>query len=288
MYVIFTDTCANLPDELIERYGLQIIPLSYTVNGQTYPDPEGGDESFDGGAFYDAMRRGAAVTTSMVNTQAFTSAFSPYLSKGTDVIYIGISSGISGTHQAAVTAAAELAQQYPQRKIAVIDTRAASLGEGLPVVFAARLKEAGAPFEEVVSQTENNSEKICQYFTVEDLMYLKKGGRISGAAALVGNILQIKPILKGDEEGRIVLCHKERGRKRALEALVNAYRQLASNHAAPIGIAHADSGEGARLLADKVREAGHTGEILKVWYEPVTGSHVGPGTIALFFYGIHR
>ncbi len=288
MFVIFTDTCANLPDKLIDQYDLQVIPLSYTVNGKTYPDPEGDDESFDGGAFYDAMRKGAAVTTSMINTQAFTAAFSRYLSKGTDVIYIGISSGISGTHHAAATVAAELAQQYPERKIAVIDTRAASLGEGLPVLFAARLKEDGASFQEVVSQTENNSETICQYFTVEDLMYLKKGGRISGAAALVGNILQIKPILKGNEEGRIVLYHKERGRKRALEALVNEYRQLASDHAAPIGIAHADSEEGASHLAEKVREAGHTGEVLTVWYEPVTGSHVGPGTIALFFYGVHR
>ncbi len=288
MYAIYTDTSANLPDMIVQKYGLQVIPLHYTVNGITYPTSDDGESSFDGKLYYDLMRKGASVKTSMINTSAFSTAFTRSLSKGTDVVYVGMSSGISGSHHAAEVAAAELREQYPDRKIAVIDTRAASLGEGLPVLFAARLHDAGASFDEVVLKTEKNSASICQYFTVEDLMYLKKGGRISGAAAIVGNILQVKPILKGDEEGKIVLCQKERGRKRAMEALVSKYRELASDLSAPIGIAHADCGEDAGYLAKRIRESGHSGEILMECYEAVTGSHVGPGTIALFFYGVHR
>jgi DegV family protein with EDD domain len=287
MYDIYTDTSANLPGIIVKKYSLQVIPLHYTVNGITYP-MDNGTDSFDGKLYYDLMRKGAVVKTSMINTSAFSTAFTQSLSGGKDVLYIGMSSGISGSHQAALAAAAELREQYPDRKIAVIDTRAASLGEGLPVLFAARLRESGAPFDEVVSKAEKNSASICQYFTVEDLMYLKRGGRISGAAAIVGNILQVKPILKGDIEGKIVLCQKERGRKRALEALVSKYQELATDKNAAVGIAHADCEEDANHLAHKIKESGHSGELIMECYEPVTGSHVGPGTVALFFYGTHR
>ncbi len=288
MYTIYTDTCANLPAGMIAQFGISVIPLHYTLNGKTYPSPDAGEEPMDGKKYYDAMRKGASVKTSMINTSAFVSAFQTSLSAGMDVLYIGISSGISGTHQAALAAASELREKFPDRKIAVIDTRAASLGEGLPVLFATRLREAGASFDEAVRQTEANSTSICQYFTVEDLMYLKKGGRISGAAAIVGNILQVKPILKGDEEGKIVLFRKERGRKRSMEALVSIYQELVADKSTAVGIAHGDSEEDAMYLKRRLFESGHSGEVLMECYEPVTGSHVGPGTIALFFYGVHR
>ena len=288
MYTIYTDTSANLSPHMIRQYGLHVVPLHYTIHGVTYPPLEDGGESITGQQYYDAMRKGAPVHTSMINASTFGSAFGKSLSVGTDVIYVGMSGGISGTNQAAVQAAVEMREKYPERKIAVIDTKAASLGEGLAVLFAARLKAAGASFEEVVEKTRMNSASICQYFTVEDLTYLKKGGRISGAAALVGNILQIKPILKGDEEGRIVLCHKERGRKRSMEMLVSRYQELVADLNAPVGIAHGDSEEDAGYLARRIKESGHAGEMLMECYEPVTGSHVGPGTIALFFYGVHR
>jgi DegV family protein with EDD domain len=288
MYRIYTDTSANLTPELYRQYGLIIVPFHYTVDGSEHPSAAEDPLVFEGEAFYDAMRKGAEVQTSMVNVGAFCDAFEESLSAGTDVIYIGMSSGISGAYQSSVIAAEELRERYPERKIAVIDTHAASLGEGLPLLFAAKLRDAGASFEEVVSRTLENSASICQYFTVEDLMYLKKGGRISGAAAVVGNILHIKPILRGDEAGRIVLHRRERGRKKALEALAHKYRELVSDMSAPAGIAHADSPEDAESLARSLREIGHTGEMLIVCYEPVTGSHVGPGTVALFFYGVHR
>ncbi len=288
MYTIYTDTSANLSLHMIRQYDLHVIPLHYTIDGITYPPMEGGGEGMTGKQYYDAMRQGAAVHTSMINASTFGDAFKISLSAGVDIIYVGMSGGISGTHHAAMQAAGEMREKYPERKIAVIDTRAASLGEGLAVLFAARLKAAGASFEDVVDETQKNSASVCQYFTVEDLTYLKKGGRISGAAALVGNILQIKPILKGDEEGRIVFCHKERGRKRSMEALVSRFKELVADLNAPVGIAHGDSEEDAGYLAQRIRESGHTGEMLMECYEPVTGSHVGPGTIALFFYGVHR
>ncbi len=288
MFKIYTDTSANLPAEIMQNYDLEEIPLHYTVNGEEFPSSEESKAEFDGKLFYSAMRNGAEVKTDMINTSAFCDAFEKSLVLGIDIIYIGMSSGLSGTYHASVKAAEEMRERYPLRKIATIDTLAASLGEGLPVLFAARLKEGGASFEEVVTLTQKNSASICQYFTVEDLMYLKKGGRVSSATAILGNILQIKPILMGDNDGMIVLNHNARGRKKALEALVKKYQELVSDMNAPVGIAHGDCVEDAEHLAQRLRESGHQGETLICYYEPVTGSHVGPGTVALFFYGIHR
>jgi len=288
MFKIYTDTSANLPSDIIRRYDLEEIPLYYTINGKEFPLSEENATEFDGKSFYDAIRNGAEIKTQMINISSFCDAFEKSLSQGIDVIYIGMSSGISGTYDASVKAAEEMQKKYPQRKIATIDTRAASLGEGLVVLYAAKLKEAETPFEKIVTLAEENSTLICQYFTVENLVFLKRGGRISGAIALLGNILQIKPILMGNEKGMIVLHHNEHGRKRALEALVSKYQELVSDISAPVGIAHGDCIEDAEYLTKRLKESGQQGEIIINCYEPVTGSHVGPGALALFFYGIHR
>lgn len=288
MIQIITDTSANLPEEMLKELNIEVIPFHYTVDGVEYPSPQSNNEPFNGAPFYAALRKGAIAHTSMVNTHSFCQAFEPFLIQGTDIIYVGMSSGISGAYQGSVFAAEEMRKRFPQRKIAIIDTRAASLGEGLPVLHAARMNQAGFDFEEIVTRTQNNSAFICQYFTVEDLFYLKRGGRISGTAAFVGNVLQIKPILMGDHDGKIVIHHKERGRRRALQALVQRYEELVADKNAPVGIAHADSEEDARYVAQKIRESGHQGEMIITCYEPVTGAHVGPGTIALFFYGTRR
>lgn len=288
MYKIYTDTPANLSPDLIKKYDLEVVPLHYSIDGVEYPSKENPTAAFEGKSFYEAMRKDAEVSTSMINTHDFQEAFAKSLAAGEDVIYISISSGVSGTYHAAVIAAEELKSRYPERKIAVIDTKAASLAEGLIVLYAAELKADGLPLEKVVALTEKKTESICQYFTVEDLKYLKKGGRISNAAALVGNILHIKPILMGNEDGKIVLNHKVRGRKKALDALTKKYYELVSDLHAAIGIVHADCLEDAKQLAEKIREIGHRGEILIDYFEPVTGCHAGPGALALFFYGIHR
>lgn len=286
MIKIFTDTSANLPRELVKENEITVVPFHYSVGEKEFTQDL--EQEFDGKAFYKAMKDGLAVKTSMINTESFCRAFEKSLEKGDDIIYVGMSSGISGTFHSAVQAAAMMREQYPQRQIAAIDTKAASLGEGLPVLHAVQLLKEGRSFEEITAAVQSNADSVCQYFTVEDLEYLKRGGRISKVTALVGNILNIKPLLQGDCDGKIVLFSKMRGRKKALSALASKYKELVSDFRLPVGIAHADSEEDAGWLKRKLQEFGLKGSVLTVCYEPVTGSHVGPGTIALFFYGIHR
>ena len=286
MIKLFTDTSANLPVSITKEYDIEVVPFSYTVNGKEVP--YSADTDFNGRAFYEAMRAGAEVKTSMINVADFIAAFEQWIAKGDAVIYVGMSGGISGTAHSAKLAAEELLEKYPAAKIAAIDTYAASLGEGFLVIETAKMIERGDPFLKIVKKIELLRKNMCQFFTVDDLAYLRKGGRISGAAAVVGTILNIKPILRGDENGKIVLCGKIRGFNKSMEALANKYDELVFDKTADVGIAHADNPEGAQRLEDILRTKGFSGELLKVVYEPVTGSHVGPGTIALFFMGEHK
>ena len=286
MIKLFTDTSANLPVSIIREYGIGVVPFSYTVNGKEVP--YSADTDFNGRALYEAMRAGAEVKTSMINVSDFMAAFEQWIAKGDAVIYVGMSGGISGTAHSAKLAAEELLEKYPAAKIAAIDTYAASLGEGFLVIETAKMIERGDPFLKIVKKIELLRKNMCQFFTVDDLAYLRKGGRISGAAAVVGTVLNIKPILRGDENGKIVLCGKIRGFNKSMEALANKYDELVFDKTADVGIAHADNPEGAQRLEDILRTKGFSGELLKVVYEPVTGSHVGPGTIALFFMGEHK
>lgn len=286
MIKLFTDTSANLPVSITKEYDIEVVPFSYTVNGKEVP--YSADTDFNGKAFYEAMRAGAEVKTSMINVSDFMAAFEQWIAKGDAVIYVGMSGGISGTANSAKLAAEELLEKYPAAKIAAIDTYAASLGEGFLVIETAKMIERGDPFLKIVKKIELLRKNMCQFFTVDDLAYLRKGGRISGAAAVVGTVLNIKPILRGDENGKIVLCGKIRGFNKSMEALANKYDELVFDKTADVGIAHADNPEGAQRLEDILRAKGFSGELLKVVYEPVTGSHVGPGTIALFFMGEHK
>ena len=286
MTKLYTDTSANLPLALLREYDIAVIPFSYTVNGMAEDYNE--ETDFDGKAFYDAMRRGAEVKTSMVNPATAAAFFERALAQGDDVLYVGMSGGISGTAHAAALAAEELREKYPRAKIMTIDTYAASLGEGLQVLEAAELLRAGRSFEEVGDRILARCPHMCQFFTVDDLNYLKRGGRISGAAALVGSVLGIKPILRGDETGHIVSCGKVRGNKKAYAELADYFDKRALDKTERIGIAHADNREGTDYLLGLLRERGFTGECLEVYYEPVTGAHVGPGTVALFFYGTEK
>ena len=286
MLQLFTDTSANLPVALTKKHHITVIPFSYTVDGKAtdYPD----DTDFDGAAFYGTMREGAIVKTSMVSPTLIEEYFERALSAGDDVLYVGMSGGISGTAYAAAVAVSALGEDFPDRRIAAVDTLGASLGEGLQVMEAARMIEEGKSLEEIEKQLLTRRPHMCQFFTVDDLAYLKRGGRISGATALIGTVLSIKPILRGDETGHIVSCGKVRGMKRAYAELANYYDTRALDKSESIGIAHADNAEGAEALLALLRERGFTGECLTVCYEPVTGAHVGPGTVALFFYGTEK
>lgn len=286
MIRIFTDTSANLPFAVAKEKNITVLPFSYTVNGveDKYPT----DVEFDGKAFYAAMQAGTIVKTSMIGVGTFLEYMEPALAAGDDVLYVGMSGGISGTANAAKIAVEELRGKYPQAKIAAIDTYAASLGEGLQVLDAVQMMEQGMDFSEIVCQIEEKRHRMCQYFTVADLEYLRRNGRLSGVMALAGTLLKIKPILMGDETGHIVQCDKARGTQKAITKLSEKYDKLVFDRAAPIGIAHADNPDGAQALLDMLREVGFTGSCMNVMYEPVTGSHVGPGTVALFFMGTHK
>ena len=280
MVRIMTDNAANLPPELREQYSIREICLTYTVDGKLVD----GSAPFDGHDFYEALRRGAEVKTSMISPAAAREAIEPALAAGDDVLFLGISGGVSGTCWGVGLVAQELAAEYPGRRVQVLDTRGASLGEGLVVLEVAQLAQQGADMDAIVARAETLCGKMRQHFMVDDLKFLRKGGRLSGAAALAGTLLQIKPILQGDENGKIVVRTKERGRKKAMDTLIALYNELVEDKSAPVGISHAAAPAEALHLTTRLRQSGCTGPILSVCHEPVTGAHVGPGMLAVYFY----
>ena len=280
MVRIMTDNAANLPPELLEQYNIRELRLTYTVDGRLID----GSAPFDGHDFYEAMRRGAEVKTSMISPAAARDAIEPALAAGDDVLFLGISGGVSGTCWGVGLLAQELTAEYPGRRVQVLDTRGASLGEGLVVLEAAQMAQQGADMDTIIARAETLCGKMRQHFMVDDLKFLRKGGRLSGAAALAGTLLQIKPILQGDENGKIVVRTKERGRKKAMDTLVALYNELVEDKSAPVGLSHAAAPAEALHLTTLLRQSGCTGPILTVCHEPVTGAHVGPGMLAMYFY----
>ena len=283
-FSIQTDTSANLPTDLLRREEITATPFPYAVNGRQYACTD--TEEFDGARFYDAMRRGAQVTTSLVAPQQYRDSFRRALEAGLDVLFVGMSSGISGSFASAELAAQELREEYPGRSICTVDSLGASLGTGLLVLRAVECRRSGVGVEETARLLLGLRRRVCQVFTVDDLRYLRRGGRISNAAAIAGTVLHIKPLLKGDPEGHIVLFAKVRGRKRSIAALAERYEALVEHAGTQtVGIAHADCPEDAAELSRMLMRSKPPAHILEVCYEPVTGSHVGPGALALFFIG---
>lgn len=285
MIKIFTDSAANLPTVIARKQKIGIIPLTYTVNGV-----EAGthSESFNGTDYYNKIRQGATVKTSMVNCEMFIRGFEEALANGDDIIYIGLSSGISGTVQAARNAARELSCRYTERKIEIIDSLGASLGEGMLALRAAELAKKNMSIEEIKFEITSLIPHMCQSFTVDNLKYLKQGGRISGATALIGGLLGIRPVLIGNGEGSIVMLSQCRGSKQVLDALAERYERLITDISSMIGISHADNPKGAAYLLEQLHKKGFCGKVLTVCHEPVTGAHIGPGAVALFFFGSNR
>ncbi len=284
MYIIMTDTSANLEPAELKKWELETLPLTYMVNGEKPIDS--GDTGFDGPAFYNAMRNGAKVVTSQVTPQTYIDAMMPFLEAGQDVLFVGMSSGISGSYNSAMMAAAQLIEEFPERKICTVDTLSASLGEGLLAVKAAQNRRDGMGIEENAAELDSLRYNMCQVFTVDDLKYLRGTGRLSSVKAAIATVLNIKPILKGDDEGKIVCFEKTRGRKNAIKALAEQYDEMVREpYNQCIGIAHADCPDEAQELINLLNRNNPPHEIMTVCYEPVTGSHVGPGTLALFFLG---
>ena len=281
-FVAITDTSGNLPAALIRKMDLKIVAFPYFIDGKEHTCPD--TDSFDGDAFYARIREGLKVTTSQISPQQYMDLFEPWLQQGKDVVFVAMSSGISGSCGSARIGAEMLLEKYPQRRIEVVDALGASLGEGLLALEAARLRDRGLSAEAAARQLRDLARRMFNVFTVDDLMHLRRGGRLSNMAAIVGMVLNIKPLLKGDEEGKIVSFAKVRGRKKAIEALAERYDRLVVDpEAQTVGIAQAGCREDAEYLAQLLRRNKPPKEILTVEYEPVTGSHVGPGALALFF-----
>lgn len=284
-FAVITDTSANLPAQELRDQNVPAVPFSYFVEDQECTCA--GPDEFDGRTFYDMLRQGADVKTALINEQRYLEHFEPLLAAGQDVLFIGMSSGISGSMQMAKLAAHELGEKYPERKIMVIDTQTASLGEGLFVKAALRMRDEGKTLAETAAALLSLRPYVCSYFTVDDLMFLRRGGRCSNFTAVLGTVLGIKPLLKEDGEGHIIVYGKTRGRKKALRAVAEELEKRfdAAHPLQYVGIAHGDCEADAQYVADLIHEKHPHLDIQLEVYEPVTGSHVGPGTVALFFVG---
>ena len=281
-FVVLTDTSGNLPNRLVWDCNLKVIPFPYFIDGKEYTCLD--SDSFHGDEFYARIKGGVEVTTSQISPQKYMEFFEPWLKDGRDVLFVCMSSGISGSCNSAHIGANMLQEQYPERRIEIVDALGASLGEGLIAVKAAELRDKNRDVSEAAAELRVLARRMFNVFTVDDLMHLRRGGRLSNLSAIVGTVLNIKPLLKGNEEGKIVAFEKIRGRKRSIEALARAYDKLAVNPEEQIvGIAQAGCREDAEYLAGLLRRSHPPKDILIVEYEPVTGSHVGPGALALFF-----
>ena len=282
MFRIVTDTSSNLPTAYLQAENITVIPFTFhTESGeQSCMDTA----SFDAKAFYTAMRNGEKVTTSQIPPQRFVDSIRPMLENGEDVLFVSMSSGISGSYASSKIAANQLAEEFPERKILTVDTYSASLAEGIVVMRAVECRREGLSIDETYKILRALRHRIAQIFTVGDLRYLKRTGRLSNLEAAVGTVLQIKPLLKGDPEGKIVCFAKVRGRQRAIEEMAKRYEELVvSPETQTVCISHADCEADAQILASLLRRSKAPKDILIVDYEPVTGSHVGPGALALFF-----
>lgn len=282
---ILTDSASNLTDDLLDLYGIEMISFTAKVGKEDFICWQRGrdyDKAAQG--YYDAMRSGAMPQTSLINSHAFIDFFTPFLEAGKDVLYIGMSRGLTGTVGAAQQAAEALRQTFPDRQCVALDSSGASFGEGILVIHAAKMRNEGKSLNEITEEIDSMIPHMNQLFTVDDLVYLHRGGRISSLVKITGSLLGIKPMLKATDQGTIELYGKCRGRRRSLEALAEQFAKTALRPALQIiGIAHADCVEDANFLANRLKELTAVKNVMIRQYDLCSGSHVGPGAIALFF-----
>ncbi len=284
-FQIITDSCCDFPTPMYGQLGLTFVPLTVEFRGNTFDDKN--DDSLKD--MYQGLRAGEVAKTSAVNPSRWSQAMEKALAAGKDVLVLAFSSGLSTTYQSAVIAAEELKDAYPDRKIQVIDTLCASMGEGLLVWYACKKRDEGLSLDEVAQWVLDNRLHLCHWFTVDDLMYLKRGGRISAATALVGTMLQIKPLLHVDDEGHLINMTKTRGRKAAIDAMVKKAQELGAGYDnSTMFISHGDCLSDAEYLSRQLKEKCGVKDVVISYVGAVIGSHSGPGTLALFFLGSHR
>lgn len=286
-FKIVTDTSSNLPLSRLVGEDITIVPFTY------YPKDDPSKESFcidienfDGKKYYNDIRNGNLMNTSQINPQRFYDEIAPYAKAGQDILYVGMSSGISGAYNSSLTAKQMLLEDFPDRQFFMLDTRSASLAEGIVVLKAIEYRKQGMTVEECYNALLPICDKIYQIFTVDSITHLQRTGRLSNAAAFIGNILNIKPILKGNDKGQIINVAKMRGNKKAIQELARRYDEVVLHPEEQIVcIADCDNKEDTNYLIELLNKNNPPKEILNVTYEPVTGAHVGPGAVALFFMG---
>ncbi len=285
-YVIFTDSGCDIKPDVLAKWGVPYLSLTFRFNGE---DKEYSNNDMDIAEFYDRMRKGGVAKTAAINVETFKNAFEEILKEGTDLLYLGFSSGLSTTYNSARLAADELREKYPERKIITVDTLAASAGEGLLVYLTLQKKNEGATIEEAADYAEKTKLNISHWFTVDDLVYLKRGGRVSPTVAFVGNALGIKPVLHVDNEGKLISISKVRGRKTSLGALVAKYTETAMNPAeGTVFISQGDCMADAEEIARLIKEKHNVSVEIITDVGTVIGAHSGPGTLALFFVANER
>lgn len=285
-YVILTDSCCDFSAEMVDELGLYVLPLSFMMEEKEYfnfPD----NRDIDPKVFYSKLRGGVLGTTSAINVAAFAEAMTPIVESGKDILCVSFSSGLSTTYQSACIAAGDVMAVHPGSRILVVDSRAASLGQGLLVYLTAREKEKGRSIEELRDFVEERKDHIDHWFTVDDLNHLKRGGRVSAAAALVGTMLQMKPVLHVDDEGRLIPVSKARGRKASIKALLDKMDELVEDPSV-VFISHGDCEDEAVALGEAVKAKYPVEKLVINYVGPVIGNHSGPGTLALFFQGKHK
>jgi len=283
-YQIITDSCCDLTQEQLTKLQVSCANLTLMYNGENhsnFSDPTAVK------AFYDELRTGTTATTAAVNPDGWAELMKRSLEAGQDVLVMAFSSGLSTTYQSAVIAAKELQEIYPDRKIYVVDTLCAALGQGLLVYYASQKRAAGMPIEELAAWLEAHKRNLCHWVTVDDLSHLKRGGRISATTALVGTMLNVKPIIHVDNDGHLINCAKVRGRKTAMEYLVKKLDETCTDFDT-IFIAHGDCPEDAAALEAIIREKHNVKQIVTGYVGPVIGAHTGPGVLVVFFMGTHR
>ena len=284
-FIIVTDSTVDLPESMLEEQGIPVLQLNYVLDGKTYEDRKG----LSGREFFDKLREGSMPTTSQVNPEQAKEFFESFVKEGKDILCIGFSSGLSGTYNSERIAAEELSEEYPDTKIIVIDSLCASMGQGLLLAKALKKQREGMTLEELAQWLEENKLHICHNVTVDDLNHLYRGGRVSKTAAVLGTMIQIKPIIHMDKQGCLQVVGKERGRKKALNKIVDmAAKQIPGWENDLAMITHGDCIEDAEYVAKQVREKLGIQEVLINNIGTVIGSHTGPGVVAVFVMGNER
>ena len=282
-YKIVTDSTSDLTPKLVEELDVEVIPMEFIFGDEVYHNyPDAREMSSK--EFYGRLRAGEMSKTNQINTVTFLETFEPYLREGLDVLYIGFSSSLSGTYQRALEAIEQLKEKYPGRRVVPVDSLAVSMGEGLLVYYAALKQKAGSTLDEAAEWVSVHRFSLSQYFTVDDLNHLKRGGRLSAAAALFGSMLGIKPVLHVDNEGHLIPVEKVRGRRQSLDALVKHMGKTAQlENAKTVFLSHGDAQQDAGYVAAQIQKKFPGTRIYINMIGPVIGAHSGPGTIALFF-----